>query len=84
MEQGEEGSNGKAEILMKEFITRFRTVEYTSHPRGLPGEAQGKSSNLSWAANYISGKYENLKTKGNVIVTVMDGKNAPVESHIFY
>jgi hypothetical protein len=45
------------------------TVECTLHPRDIPGKAQGKSSNLSWAA-----KYRNEIFKRNVMITVLDGK----------
>ena len=73
MEQGEPGSEIKATTLLAEFAARFHTIEYTLHPRGIPGEAQGKSSNLCWAARYLSGRYNVQKSKRNVIVTVLDG-----------
>lgn len=41
MEQGETGSEVKAQTLISEFATRFQSIEYTLHPRGIPGEAQG-------------------------------------------
>ena len=75
MEQGEIGSESKADTLISEFSTKFHSIEYTLHPRGIPGEAQGKSSNLCWASRYISGRYDIGKTKNNVIVTVLDGKS---------
>ena len=74
MEQGESGCKDKATILVKEYDARFRVVEYTLHPRDIPGEAQGKSSNLSWAAKYINAKYPKENLKRNVIITVLDGK----------
>ena len=74
MEQGESGCKDKAATLIKEYGARFRTVEYTLHPRDIPGEAQGKSSNLSWAARYINSKYSIENFKRNVIITVLDGK----------
>jgi Glycosyl transferase family group 2 len=74
MEAGESGAATKANILIAEFERSFRSIEYTMHPRDIPGEAQGKSSNLCWAARYINGKYSNEKSKQNIIVTVLDGK----------
>ncbi|CZS90210.1 uncharacterized protein RCO7_08631 [Rhynchosporium graminicola] len=72
MEQGELGCELKATGLQKDYKKRFRHIEYTVHPRGIAGEAQGKSSNLCWAAKYINGKYRNEAEKRNIIVTVMD------------
>ena len=74
MEQGESGCKEKAAVLIKEYDSRFRIVEYTLHPRDIPGESQGKSSNLSWAAKYINAKYPKENLKRNVIITVLDGK----------
>ena len=74
MEQGESGCKDKAAILIKEYDSRFRIVEYTLHPRDIPGESQGKSSNISWAAKYINAKYPKENLKRNVIITVLDGK----------
>ena len=74
MEQGESGSKEKAAVLIKEYDARFRSIECTLHPRDIPGEAQGKSSNLSWAAKYINAKYPNEIFKRNVMITALDGK----------
>jgi hypothetical protein len=74
MEAGEAGAEAKANILIKEFARHFRAVEFTMHPRHIPGEAQGKSSNLCWAARYVNGKYSDEKSKRNIIITVLDGK----------
>ena len=75
MEQGESGCEAKAAILIKEYNHHFRSIEFTTHPRDIPGEAQGKSSNLAWAARYINTKYTDEVLKRNVIVTVLDGKS---------
>lgn len=74
MEAGESGASSKAAVLIKEFADQFREIEYTLHPSDLPGEAQGKSSNLCWAAKHVSGKYLGGHMKRNVIVTVIDCK----------
>lgn len=75
MEQGEAGCDAKAAILIKEYTHQFRSIEFTTHPCDIPGEAQGKSSNLSWAARYINRKYSDEILKRNVIITVLDGKS---------
>jgi hypothetical protein len=50
MEAAEQGAAAKAEALIAEFGHRFEHIMYTIHPRGLPGEMIGKSSNQAWAA----------------------------------
>ncbi|CZT48348.1 uncharacterized protein RSE6_09029 [Rhynchosporium secalis] len=72
MERGELGCEIKATGLQIEYEKKFRNIEYTVHPRGIAGEAQGKSSNLCWAAKYINGKYTVEVEKRNIIMTVMD------------
>jgi hypothetical protein len=72
MELSEIGAAAKASSLVNDYRTRFRNIEYTLHPRGIPGEAQGKSSNLSWAAQHVTTRYSDPE-KQSVIVTVLDG-----------
>jgi hypothetical protein len=72
MEQKEEGSTAKAETLVSRFKTSFYRMSYTVHPFGIPGEAQGKSSNENWAAIQAFKDYPEV-VKRNVIMTVMDG-----------
>lgn len=75
MEQGEEGSDMKASILMIEFEKYFRVIDCTIHPRNIVGEAQGKSSNLCWAARkFLNRNNEKMETQVDVILTVIDGK----------
>ena len=74
MEQGEEGSVSKAAILITEFKKYFRNIDYTLHPRGIEGEAQGKSSNLRWAAQHLNLEHLKKATQGDVILTVIDGE----------
>lgn len=50
MEAAEANAAQKAETLVAEFSGRFEHIMYAIHPRGLPGEVRGKSSNQSWAA----------------------------------
>lgn len=79
MEMGEAGAKVKAGALIKEFSDQFRDIEYTLHPNDIPGEAQGKSSNLCWASKHVNGKYLDGHMKRNVIVTVMDCKLPQLE-----
>lgn len=72
MEQAESGSKVKASNLIEQYAERFYRIDYTLHPQGIQGEAQGKSSNLCWAARHLVGKYKFNYTKRNVIVTVID------------
>ena len=53
MEQAEDGARAKAMVLINEYSNKFRSVDFTIHPKGIEGEAQGKSSNLCWAAKYV-------------------------------
>lgn len=73
MEEKEEGSAFKAAGLIKSFEASFFRMSYTVHPAGLPGEAQGKSSNESWAAKQATRDYPEDWIKRNVVITVMDG-----------
>ncbi|CAK1366763.1 unnamed protein product [Cercospora beticola] len=72
MEEKEEGSAFKAAGLIKSFEASFFRMSYTVHPAGLPGEAQGKSSNESWAAKQATRDYPEDWIKRNVLITVMD------------
>ena len=75
MEQSEPGAESKACGLVAEFARYFRQLNFTVHPNDLPGEVQGKSSNLSWAVRQASAVYPGKSTRKNVIVTVMDGED---------
>lgn len=67
----------KAASLIDRFQKSFYKMSYTIHPQGIPGEAQGKSSNESWAAKQACKDYPE-EVKRNVIVTVMDGMSSSV------
>lgn len=67
----------KAASLIDRFPKSFYKMSYTIHPQGIPGEAQGKSSNESWAAKQACKDYPE-EVKRNVIVTVMDGMSSSV------
>lgn len=53
MEEGEAESAEKGDLLKQEYAEHFAHIFYTIHPRGLPGEIPGKSSNIAWAARWI-------------------------------
>jgi len=80
MEEKEEKSAFKAVELISTFNKLFYKMSYTIHPQGIPGEAQGKSSNESWAAKQASKDYPDEAVKRNVVMTVMDGKRAVSQS----
>lgn len=74
MEEKEEKSAFKAATLCSAFEQSFYKMSYTIHPTGIPGEAQGKSSNESWAAKQASEDYPDQAIKKNIVMTVMDGE----------
>jgi hypothetical protein len=83
MEGAEAGSPAKATLLIMEFKQKFRNMHFTIHPKGIPGEAQGKSSNVSWAAKHVCNQYPLSDERKNVIVTVMDGTLTPPSIYQF-
>ena len=72
MEQRERNAELKALSLISEFIKKFRSIDFTLHPFGIPGEAAGKGSNCAWAARRLSERYP-LQIRQSVIVTSIDG-----------
>lgn len=72
MEEKEEKSDLKASSLIESFQRAFYRMSYTVHPQNIPGEAQGKSSNESWAAKHACKEYPR-DTHRNVVITTMDG-----------
>jgi hypothetical protein len=74
MEERDPNGGNVAQNLIRLFSGKFRDMQYTIHPAGLPGEAPGKSSNVSWAAKQIEQKYLNNPNWTSVLVTVMDSR----------
>ncbi len=74
MEEREEGAVAKAKSLLYTWRVAFFRMDFSIHPKDLPGEAPGKSSNVSWAVKQYRIKYPTMAWKGEVIITVMDGK----------
>lgn len=79
MEEKEEKSALKAATLVSSFKKSFYKMSYTIHPANIPGEAQGKSSNESWAAKQAGKDYSEPTLKENIIMTVMDGAYSRIE-----
>lgn len=75
MEEKEDKSDFKAQNLIGTFSQSFYKMSYTVHPAGIPGEAQGKSSNESWAGKQASKDYPDPAQKSNIIMTTMDGSS---------
>jgi len=74
MEEKEDKSAFKAQNLISTFDQSFYKMSYTVHPAGIPGEAQGKSSNESWAGKQACKDYPDAALKPNIIMTTMDGQ----------
>ncbi|KAI5466443.1 glycosyl transferase family group 2-domain-containing protein [Mariannaea sp. PMI_226] len=71
MEQREANGEIKAQGLIQEFAKKFRSIDFTSHPSDIPGEAAGKGSNIGWAAHKLSAKYS-MAVRKDVIITGID------------
>ncbi len=74
MESGESSAEVKAQQLIAQYRNCFAYMFYTLHPRGLPSEIGGKSSNEAWAGRWI--KRRLIDEMGwdinTVVVTTMD------------
>lgn len=85
MEERDPNGVNVAKSLLQLFSGSFRGIQYTQHPANLPGEAPGKSSNVSWAAREIEHKYVKDPDWSSVLITVMDsqchGKTSVGEDH---
>ena len=83
MEAAEPGSYEKAQSLHRQYADHFANVYFTVHPRGLIGEMQCKSANLSWAVNrflenIVDESHLNTET---VVITTMDADTRWHENH---
>ncbi|KEF53760.1 uncharacterized protein A1O9_10161 [Exophiala aquamarina CBS 119918] len=72
MEQRDPNAAAVATSLSHLFKHKFRDLQVTLHPSDIPGEAPGKSSNVSWAAKAVERKYVNSSSWTDVLITVMD------------
>lgn len=71
MEAREAGAGDKAKQLSEEYGHRFAQVVWSEHPADIPGEAAGKSSNVSWAARCLAAATSS-EDRGRQIFTVID------------
>ena len=83
MEESEPNSASKGQMLQRRFGKYFASFYYTVHPRGLIGEMQCKSANLSWAVNWY---FEHVVRRygldiDNIIVTTMDADTRWHDNH---
>lgn len=74
MEERDPNAISVAHSLSQLFAGSFREMQFTLHPANLPGEAPGKSSNVSWAAKEIERKYVHHPDWSSVLITVMDSQ----------
>jgi cellulose synthase/poly-beta-1,6-N-acetylglucosamine synthase-like glycosyltransferase len=85
MEAGEDGYAAKAETLRDEFGNQFAHFYYTAHPRGLPGEMQGKSANAAWAGRWIKRKLvDELKYDINCLTISTSDADTIWHRHYFF
>jgi hypothetical protein len=56
MEKHEEGSDNKAERILKQFQGKFRFISYTLH-QIRQFEQKGKASNVSWCVENLAPKF---------------------------
>src|SRR5438477_7281682 len=52
MEEADAGAPERFEALQRDFGHRFLAMIGTTHPKDIPGEVRGKSSNEAWAAKH--------------------------------
>ncbi|MCU0479766.1 MAG: glycosyltransferase family 2 protein [Anaerolineae bacterium] len=74
MEEREQGASAKAESLMIAFESRFLHIITTFHPKDIPGEVAGKSSNEAWATReaYNTLVIGHGYDMDNMVITIMD------------
>ncbi|KAG6358322.1 hypothetical protein INS49_014206 [Diaporthe citri] len=70
-----------AEALVSKFSPSFLDIQYCAHPSDIPGESQGKSANVAWAARAVESKYQGRPNFRDVLVTVMDSDTHLLETY---
>jgi hypothetical protein len=86
MEQREEGSLQKGQLLAEEFEGQFSDIVVTVHPADIKGEVPGKGSNTRWAARWMAEREATRSLRGtqsgvptpdvDAVLTVMDADTA--------
>ncbi|KAI9472457.1 MAG: glycosyl transferase family group 2-domain-containing protein [Benjaminiella poitrasii] len=83
MEQSEPGWESKAQRLQSYFSDRFAHVIITGHPSNIPGESQGKGSNVAYAARHGCRQLVDLGIdRHRIMITVSDSDSAIPELYI--
>lgn len=80
MEQRDPEAMNVGAALSTAFADSFRSIRYTLHPSSIPGEAAGKSSNISWAARKFSSEAVSESCKADRMLTVVDGMSKILHS----
>ena len=76
MEDRETNAQAKATRVADLVRHDLADISITVHPFALPGEAPGKSSNESWAAEQVIRDYSARRGDYEVIVTIIDGSSS--------
>jgi len=84
-ERAGESAHVKAEIIRKEFESKFRNLLITFHPDNIPGELKGKGANQSYAGKIV--KREIIDKEGlnynKILVSVFDIDTAATINYFF-
>ncbi|KAK4187720.1 glycosyl transferase family group 2-domain-containing protein [Podospora australis] len=81
MEERDPGAMEIAEALISRFGTSFFCIQYSVHPSDVPGESQGKSANVAWAARAVEDKYKGRPCFQDVLITITDSDTHLLESY---
>ncbi|KAJ3100600.1 hypothetical protein HDU97_002130 [Phlyctochytrium planicorne] len=73
MEENEAEGESKAQSLVRLYADHFYDIVYTIHPKDIPGEIRGKSTNVSWAARQMVRMSKDIRSE---VMTVMDADTA--------
>ncbi|KAI3391458.1 hypothetical protein diail_7320 [Diaporthe ilicicola] len=81
MEERDPNAIEVAEALINRFSPSFMDIQYSLHPSDIPGESQGKSANLAWAARVVEKKYIGRPSFQDVLITAMDSDTHLLETY---
>lgn len=74
-----------AQVLKKQYQSKFHSFHIVEHPKDLPNEVIGKGGNIThagrWLKDYLK---QNKIAYSNVIVTTLDCDNKPHETYFDY
>jgi cellulose synthase/poly-beta-1,6-N-acetylglucosamine synthase-like glycosyltransferase len=84
-QRGGEQTKKNAEILEKEFSSKFGGYLSICHPSGSRGELPGKGANITYAGKIVKSYLEDNKLDPeNVIVTTLDSDHRPDPKYLPY